>query len=249
MAMISDNYYHITALPTLADLGSTPPLTARELLERLEAADRPRALVQVLLLLDDLLMREAFLSGEIKDVEPVILTPAQARNEEPLPAFLVVDTERSVRTIDVDHLWDAYFRYAAGTAKEHNSNFLFAWTAHEVALRNALAVARADQLGLQGEDYLVADDLADHDADFTNVMTEWTAAPTPLAGLQVLIQTRWRWINEHDAWFTFKDDELTAYAVRLMLLWQWHRLTQAERDKTTGRMADNAAEPQERTRQ
>jgi hypothetical protein len=46
-----------------------------------------------------------------------------------------------------------------------------------------------------------------------------------LEGQKVLDRARWAWLDEHDRWFTFEDDELAAYAARLLLVNRWHRIT------------------------
>ncbi len=103
-------------------------------------------------------------------------------------------------------------------------SFLAAWAAHEVALRNALAAARAERLGLDKAGYLVAADLAAEGEDFAGLLGEWDAAPDPLAGHRRLLRAQWDWLAEHDAYFTFDEDELLVYAARLMLLTQWQRV-------------------------
>ncbi|MBL7133681.1 MAG: hypothetical protein ISS78_06250, partial [Phycisphaerae bacterium] len=125
-----------------------------------------------------------------------------------------------------DATWEAYFRHAADVARYLDSALLAGWTAHQVALRNAVAGARAKALGLEASDYLVAADFSAED-DLSAVTAEWAAAPNPFVGLRILDTARWRWIAEHDAWFSFGDDELGAYAARLMLLVRWQRLTEA----------------------
>ena len=132
-------------------------------------------------------------------------------------------------------------------ARRHGSVFLADWVGYEVALRNALAAARAKRLGLDENDYLVATDLAATDEDFTTLLSEWTAASTPLAGLRVLIAARWAWLAEHDAWFSFSDDELAAYAAKLMLLHQWRRLAEAGKDGPAAEETNESSGALERT--
>ena len=188
--------------------------------------ETPRGeLVGAVFLLGDLLEREAFLAGEIEQVEPVVLTVRQARNEAPLPDFLAPRAEGDADSVEADRLWDAYFRHAAEVGRTLGSTLLVQWVGFEAALRNALAEARAKRLGIEGTGYLVANDLAESSEDFSAVLSEWASAETPLAGLRVVIRARWDWLSLHDAWFSFSDDELVAYAVRLMLLEQWRRST------------------------
>ena len=66
------NHYYITALPALGELGSMPPLRPSQLLEHVTDCPGPRALIEALFLFDDLLQREAFLAGEIEEVNKKI---------------------------------------------------------------------------------------------------------------------------------------------------------------------------------
>src|SRR6056297_2318593 len=86
--MAGQDYYLITALPSVGAFGSEPPITQRELMDHVSDVPDARRLVEMVLLEDDLHQRQAFLSGEIDQVEPVVLSAAQARDEETLPEFL-----------------------------------------------------------------------------------------------------------------------------------------------------------------
>ena len=225
--MAGDNYYLMTALPALGEMGSPPPFSAAELLAHVQPNSGAAELVEAVLLSDDLIQREAFLAGEIEQVSPAVLTVAQTRNEQPLPEFLlpVSDLDESHAGLAVDTLWASYYHYAASVAGRRSSRFLTEWLGYEVALRNALAVARAKALDMDGAGCTVAVELAG-EYDFSMLLAEWAAASNPLAGLRVLDGARWRWLTENDAWFTFADDELVVYAVKLMLLFRWKRLTE-----------------------
>jgi len=222
--MAPRNFYLGSSLPPLGDLGSTPPLALADLAEHVREFAGARSLVEAILLGDDLLEREALLAGERTEVAPAVLTAAQARNEAPLPEYLVGEEGEAPRRIAADALWEAYFRHAAAVARRRTSAMLAQWVAHEVAMRNALAAERAKALGLEPADYVVAPDLAEADPDLGALVAEWAAAPDPLAGMRVLDHARWRWLLDHEGWFTFADDEVAAYAAKLMLLHRWHRL-------------------------
>jgi hypothetical protein len=222
--MQTARYFFITTLPALGELGSQPPMGLADLIEHLGEQKSWREQVEALVLLDDLFQRESLLAGEIKEVEPAVLTVQQARGEVPLPDMLVGDVPRDRPVaIETDLLWENYFRYAHQLGRSEGSRFLVRWVEFEVALRNALATARARRLGLEEASYLVAAELAEEDEDLSPMVGEWEAAPTPLAGLRVVIRTRWSWIERHDAWFSFSVDELLAYVARVMLLEQWRR--------------------------
>jgi hypothetical protein len=226
--MSGGNHYYITALPTLGNLGDAPPIRPNQLLSHLADHADARAVASVFFLLDDLLQREAFLGGEIKDIQPAVLNDRQIRNEEPLPPCLAEEGEEDGRSIRVDRLWDRYFHHADDVARTNRSPFLKEWIGYEVAMRNALAEERAKRLGLEPTHYMVATDLGQTDEDLSGVIRDWTAASTPLAGHKVLTLARFEWLMRHDAWFSFADDELAAYGAKLMLLHQWHRLMEAD---------------------
>ncbi|MHC4563742.1 MAG: DUF2764 family protein [Planctomycetota bacterium] len=228
--MASDKEYLLASLPVMADLGDPAPMSPAEMLAHVADFPAPAELVRAIFLADDLLQRDTALAGELAEPTPVVLTPEQLRDEAPLPTYLVdPDVTPAQRyRIAGDSVWAGYFRYAADVARRRGSQFLRQWVGFDVALRNALAEARAKALGLTAEEYLVAADLADETANVEPMVDAWSAARTPLAALRVLDNARWRWLDDHDRWFSFTDDELAAYAARIMLLERWHRLTLAQ---------------------
>lgn len=236
--MAGKNYYLLSFLSTPEALGTEPPILCGDFLHHLDTHEqpRPRELAETIFLSDDLLQRDAALAGEIDDPEPVILTAAQTRDEEPLPEYLAGPIEQAgsdTRTVAADVVWEAYFRHAAAVADRLNSPFLRAWVGYEVALRNELAETRARALDLEPADYYVAADLAKA-GDLSATVNEWSAAPDPLQAQRACDQARMDWLNENDAYFSFGDDELAAYAAKLILAVRWHRLSRAMEGKEEG---------------
>ena len=222
--MQTARHYYITTLPTLGELGSAPPMGLADLIEHVSENKPWREHVEAVILLDDLLQREAFLAGEIEEVEPAVLTDPQARGEDPLPPMLsAVTRSDQPLAIEADTLWENYFRHVHALGRSRGCVFLVQWVEFEVTLRNTLAAARARRLDLEETSYQVAPDLITSEEDLSLVLGEWESATTPLAGLRVVIRARWSWIDRHDAWFSFSVDELLAYAARVMLLEQWRR--------------------------
>ena len=224
--MAGDIYYILSSLKTPDDLGSPPPMTLPDFLDRVREADGNTALIEMIFLCDDLLQRQAHLSGELEESDPVVLSEAQVKGEEPLPAFLtIIDTEDDLQN-SIDSLWANYYRYALDIAGgQGGSEFVRQWVAFEVGLRNALVMARSKSLGLDPHLYLVANNIGNARSEFDIVITEWSSASNPLEGLKVLDQARWTWITQNDDWFGFSDDELAAYAAKLVLLKRWKRLS------------------------
>ena len=227
--MSADTTYLLTSLPTLGRLGDSPEITPPELVAHVADSADAQALVEAVILSDDLLQRDGIIAGELTEPQPVVLTAEQLSGEAPLPETLVEAEDSSAPThIAADSVWAAYFRHAADTAKRYRCAFLAEWVGYEVAVRNALAEARARSLDLAPERYLVVEDLADLSVDLDGLLREWSAARDPLAGLKLLDEARWHWLDENDRWFTFSCDELAAYAARLMLLNRWIRLSEPE---------------------
>jgi len=224
--MAASNYYLITALAVMDSLRDPPPLTNSALLEHVEGNEGAAELVRTLFLSDDLMQRQALLAGEIDQADPAILTPEQLTDEEPLPEYLAPPAAAAPRRIAGDGLWAAYFLHALDVAQKRGCGFLEDWVGFEIALRNELAEARAKALQLDPGEYLVEPDLGSN-VSLSVVISEWSAAADPLAGLQTLDRARWDWLAGNDRRFTFEDDEIAAYAAKLMLLNRWQRLTQA----------------------
>jgi hypothetical protein len=227
--MRSDRHYYITTLPAIGELGSSPPMKLADLFEHVEENRLWSEQLQALVLLDDLQQREALLAGETEEVDPAVLSQQQMRGEARLPESLDAPADSAqTAKLEIDLLWGRYFRYAHQLAVSRGSPFLAQWVEFEVALRNALAAARARRLGLEESDYQVAADLGHSDEDLAPLLSEWEAATTPLAGLRVVIRARWSWVDRHDAWYSFSVDELLAYAARVMLLEQWRRIEEED---------------------
>ncbi len=234
--MAASNHFLLSFLPHLGDLGEAAPLTRAEFRNCVANSAGPLDAIDAMLLGDDLLQRQALLAGEIDDVEPAVLSEEQVRDEQPLPISLMGETQAGGFAAPQDALWEAYYRSAADVARTQRSGFLRDWVAHEVALRNALASARAKALDLDAGDYLVAVDLGDNDAEFSALLAEFASASDPMAALHAVDLARWAWLDAHESWFTFSDDELLVYAARLMLLERWRRFgsaSDAEKPQTS----------------
>jgi len=192
----------------------------------------PESAIRVLLLGDDLLQREAVLSGEVdtKQTDLAVLSPAQAMGDQPLPEFLIPEGPANETggqsVLAVDLIWRRFFFHAAAMAQSLRSRFLADWVTYEVGLRNAMVRARAETLGLDAQPYLVAEELGNADTAFGRELNEWKRAPHPLAGLEAVEKIRWQWLTQQEPWYDFGDDEVVAYGAKLMVLLRWHRMSQ-----------------------
>ncbi len=219
------HYYFLTSLPTLPSLGEAPPLSLAEFHDRAGDEVGVSPAVGAVLLEHDLTQRASVLAGEADEAVPVVLSVAQARGEDPLPAFLLAEEdEGGTRPVGDDAMWERYYRYVAATAGRTGCGFLRDWVGFEVALRNALVVARAKVLELSADGYIVAPDLADSGADVSPIVQNWSAACDPLAAQRSLDDGRWTWLSDNGGWFSFRVDEAAAYARALVLLHRWRTI-------------------------
>jgi hypothetical protein len=223
--------YLLSMLPGLDTWNAPVPVSKQVLLERVADAHGPVQTVQLLLLMDDLLQREALLAQEMEpdQADLAVLDLGQDGSAPVLPAALLPeggDAQENAR-VAVDELWSRFFVHAAKVGHRRGSRFVQAWVAFEVGLRNALAGARAQALELDPLSYVVTPEVEDRANDFTGVLSAWSTAMNPHAGLEVLHKARWDWLEEHGKWYSFNADEIEAYAAKLILLHRWRRLTAA----------------------
>lgn len=223
-------------MPELEALNSLPPLGKLEFLERVSDIRGPVASVQVILLADDLMQREALLAEEIQadQVDLAVLDGTFADDSNDLPDYLLPDDTESQENarMAVDGLWQRYFQHAHAVAQRTGSNFLKAWIGFEITLRNGLVVARAQSLGLDPTTYLVTPELATAGLDVNVILSAWSGAPDPLAALEILDKARWDWVEEHGRWYSFQADELEAYAAKLILMHRWRRIAAEKKIET-----------------
>ena len=224
--MSSDNYYLLTFLPGLDSVETESPVSPEEFLSSFDESSGLAGVVRTIFISDDLLQRDAFMSGEIKEVSPMVLSPEACRDEQPLPDELLSDPGASVRKIAADVVWEIYFTHAAETAEAAKNVFLRNWVGFEVFLRNALVEVRAEALELEPADYFIARDLEESNLDPAAAIAEWktAVAENPLKAQMVLDRFRWEWLELNEKYFSFADDELAAYGAKLLLVWRWKRI-------------------------
>jgi hypothetical protein len=223
-----DQYFLLAAMPALGELGSSPPIGLAELSEYASESRRVSRLMDALLLADDLMQREAFLAGQLADVTPVVLSEEAARNQAALPEYLVALDETPQVAVESDDTWRAYFHHVAELGRREGNLFLPRWVSFEVGLRNVLAGERARRLGLSEINCAVAAELVVWEEDYSEALRSWAAADTPREGQQELIRFRWNWLHEHARWFSFSEDEMLVYTLRLILLEQWWRIQEGD---------------------
>ena len=229
MNIVYRNDYLLSSLPSLEPIGSIPPMSKSEFFAHVASSKGPVNTVEMILLYDDLSQYEALSSksNPAEELDFAVLNIENAESEPVLPAFLLAENEtenKENRRLAVDGIWNRYFRYAAQVAKSSNSGFLKAWVGFEVGLRNALAAARAQTLGLDPETYLVCPELTDTNIDYSTIISAWSAVHNPLSATETLDKARWDWLEVNGNWYSCSNDEIEAYAAKLILLHHWRRI-------------------------
>jgi hypothetical protein len=226
--MSADNQYLLTTLPILGRLESAPPLNGRRLLDLAEGLPAAELLAAILLE-DDLMLWQQGQAGQAELPEPTVLEVAQLEGRAALPDYLALpDDVPSPSLLVTDRLWQAYFRYLHQLGESRGSELLAQYAISELALRNRLAAWRAGRLRLEVSQYQIpeldeaaAQQLSD---SLDKLIAAWQSQVDPVEAARVLDGWRWDWIAERDGWYSFGDDELVAYALRLRLIERWQRL-------------------------
>jgi len=222
-------HFFLCSLPALPELGGAPPVELARFREW--AVEEPSLLpvVDAVLLEQDLLWREAATAGQAARPAPLVLSEGQVSGREPLPTSLTPPEAAPARRFPSDATWAAYWKHVASAGARHACPFVRRWAGFEVALRNALARARARSLGLDPREFLVSEELGDEgdpaeDEPLEDIVKAWSEAPDPLAGLRILDEARLRWTRRHSRYFSFAKDEAAAYARHLLLAHRWRRI-------------------------
>lgn len=220
------NHYLLAALPALGALGSKPPLGVADFLEFISSNNQALELAKVIALSDDLVQREAFRQGEPLSLELAVLTTAEVEGEIEWLKPLEHEESGAGLAIAADEIWERYFAYGEKVARRRGSEFLARWLAFEGNLRNELVKWRGKIVQKDTKKYLVghAGETGD---EYEVLLAELNASPTPQAAAWAVERFRWRWLEQHDGWFSFGNDELAAYGARLLILRRWLRLSEA----------------------
>ena len=228
--MVTLNHYYLSYLPSIDELGQPIEIDSRVLLELLSSGGeltRAGRIVHAITLSDDLLKRESLLSGQVDNTEPSILSMEQMLGEQPLPDYLITADLDGLKGVSLtDTVWASFFLFAGKVAVETGGRFLQSWVEFEVSVRNSIATKRAETLELDPSGYIVAEELGGLDVD--DIVSAWFEADTrnPRDGQKTLDSARWRWIEDHSGYYSFLDDELAAYAARLVISQRWTHINQ-----------------------
>ncbi|NLF25858.1 MAG: hypothetical protein GX589_09420 [Deltaproteobacteria bacterium] len=224
------NYYLLPSLPVIDGPTAVMPLSFADFFSQISENAFATSIVKILVLQDDLQKLPGVVTQEQSSHNFILLRDDQIEGLSFWKDFFAEPSPPNVEIQDGEGLLTAYFEAAASLARRTRCTFLKAWIGFEVALRNALGQARATALGHPEAFHEGLPHLQGHH-DFKPLMAEWLKAPTPLAGVELIELSRWRWLMKHDDWYKFSDQELIAYGAKLLALYRTQRLNGASADQ------------------
>lgn len=227
------NFNLLTTLPALGEPGSRPPLDLEEFLNIISVNERAVRIAKVIFVAEDILRREAASqNGEAQ--APMVLTPEEFSAgslslPEPVRKRISIEEEWFGEADIEEEDFVKFLNYAFITAEEEQSTFVRELIGFEVALRNALVRYRAKKLDKDPGGHELAREMEARDVDLYYLFTRIEELENPGDQTFLVEQIRWDWVLNNDCWFTFSDDEVAAYGIKLFLLQRWYRMEQDKR--------------------
>ncbi len=214
--------YLLTALPPVSRRTEPPVLSVAEFRAMIPAGALA-TLVDAVLTADDLRLWPGLVADASDQPPPVVLEPAVMRGESSADQALG-EWPRA----EGDERLLGYWEWVRTQAQDHASQSLAEWVAWEVLVAGTVRAWRAQTHGSDGTWPPALSALASSDAGDQALASELAGAlrqaEDPLAVQTLIDDIRWRWLDDHDHRFTFRDDEVVLYAARLALAWRWHRI-------------------------
>ncbi|MBF0408316.1 MAG: DUF2764 family protein [Candidatus Riflebacteria bacterium] len=210
----------LTFLPPLPETGGIPPITFREILDKVRAEECQPAeqLVMCMLCEEELfeILRLRFkksMSAGHSNSAPVSTTDNTETPDcifDSLKAILATDSSDVSEEEFYDSLWRTYFAELVKIGKNCRSPLMNSFADWESNLRESLAIARKTGV--------VQDD------EFKSVISEWHNSPDPMTAEKALDSARWNFIQSNHEHYAFSADEFTAYLLKLRSINRYHRL-------------------------
>jgi len=216
----------IPPMPTL--LGEKLPLPFTEISRivrsHIEPEDRP--LVESQLLAIDVANVETLHQGRPLFIEGGILSPEALERKTDLPLFIQIFLEEKDRGVRrpylFDALWEEYYKFSYRLAQERNCQFLVSYLSLEIGLRNHLAMMRAKERGIEGEDYLILPHLSSQ--DLSAIAGQVRSQKNPLMAERLIDEERLKAIFHCEGSDPFSVDAVLAILARASLFSRWEKM-------------------------
>ena len=227
--MSGENYNIISRLPVLPDFGAEPPLGFKECLDSFENENPKVAqLAKIYAINVDLPSSAPLMDGSMRP--GVVLVPGDFKDFTRIKRFFSKSTVEKVEfpeDLDLEKSFELYFRLAELEGEESDSKLFSDWVIFEVSFRNFIAKARAKKLHIPEMPKKILRELVQPFA-FEKFESDFLNVSDPIKEIELSESLRYQWLLDNDAWFSFSDDELLAYCMKLLCLERYQCLTQIE---------------------
>lgn len=127
-------------------------------------------------------------------------------------------------------IWLTLLNYQKELASKYNS-CAKEWLEWEVGLRKHIANVRSESLGLSLSGNLLVKSLEnDSFYDYQKITTDYNKQSSPLESEKLLDQERWKFADSLAVPYSFSDDEIVVYAIKLLILERWWAISQSQID-------------------
>ncbi len=232
-------YFILSTLPSLPQIGESPPISVEEGLRHLRDEKNPALdIFAGAIALEEQLM--GFIKSRLGKPDPQNVASIPPQD---FPAGVREKCEADpVETGEVawiETIWNSYLVFLSEAGKRMGSPLLSSWARFEHDLREKLAETRIKESrapsegdGIGGssapkEGFLLRPSARESDSDLEKVVLEWSSARDPMAAEQLLDQARSHFINRLTTRYSFSLDEIVAYFLNLRLL---HRYSSLDRE-------------------
>ncbi|BBM85351.1 DUF2764 family protein [Candidatus Uabimicrobium amorphum] len=128
------------------------------------------------------------------------------------------------------NVWVHLYNYQNEMAHKYNS-CAKDWLEWEVGLRKYLANARAESLGTSLSGNLLVKALEiDSPFDYQRIVNDYHKQTSPLESEKLLDLERWKFADSLAVPYSFSDDEIVVYAIKLLILERWWAISQSQID-------------------
>lgn len=126
-------------------------------------------------------------------------------------------------------VWVHLYNYQNEIAHKHNS-CAKDWLEWEVGLRKYLANVRAESLGTSLSGNLLVKAVEDSPFDYQKIVSDYHKQTSPLESEKFLDLERWKFADSLAIPYSFSDDEIVVYAIKLLILERWWAISQSQMD-------------------
>lgn len=228
------NYYFLASLPTLSlEYSEQPAILICKFWQNIQEENKNLVeLVQSILLQQDIANLEKLANGYEPLFCGTISNDILHKAKSDLSVLNGIIPESILQSISLEkwqqNVWGKFFAYQKKIALKHKS-CLFSWIEWEIGLRKYIATTRAESLGTTVSSLVKSLDNTSA-CDYQKIMTHYHKETSPLGSEQFLDSERWKYADSLAIPYSFDNDEVVVYAIKLLILERWWAVSQSQID-------------------